>query len=419
MYIDLSQLDQNILKIIKRIRKEADQRSLAIYMVGGIVRDVILGRKNLDLDLVMERDSASFAKALARIFGAKLTVYKQFGTATLMLSNGIRIDLATSRKEHYSHPGALPMVRRGTIREDLLRRDFTINAMAIVINKERFGYLVDEFDGFSDLRQRKIRVLHAKSFLDDPTRILRAVRFEQRFNFKIERKTLQNIKYALGKKLIHHVKPSRYFVEIKKTLMEPGPKRCLYRLKTIGGLVLIDPRLIIDFHLVCFIERNIDKLKRSIVYKNFSAWWFLYMLAIMEKVPNVTQKRLLTKFPFTKREKKNILHISQSLDIINILAHRRLAPSQVYKLLRSQDERIILYMRARTRKSVVTKRIDRFFSQYQHVGTSIGGKDLKKIGFVSGKRIGYCLDEILFQKIDQRITSKREELKLAKQLLSA
>lgn len=196
----LLNVDKRLLRIIRTIGKEADRKQLPAYAVGGIVRDMIIGKKNFDLDINVEGDAIGLARILARKWKAPLTVYKDFQTASLQLPTDVRVDLARTRQERYAHPGALPAVRFGNLKSDLYRRDFTVNAMAIAINAGRFGQLIDEFGGLKDLLKKKIRILHDRSFIDDPTRILRAVRFEQRYHFQIERRTLTLIKLALNKK---------------------------------------------------------------------------------------------------------------------------------------------------------------------------------------------------------------------------
>ena len=224
------------MTLLKAIGRYAENDGVVAYLAGCFVRDLILKRCNLDVDIVIEGDALSFARELAGIYDASLVTYKQFGTATLILPGGMKIDVATSRREIYTESGALPVVRPGSIQEDLFRRDFTINAMAICLNAKRFGALVDEYNGFDDLKKKTIRILHPQSFMDDPTRILRAVRFEQRFHFKIEKETLSRLKSALKADAVSLVKPPRYFEEFKKILIEENPQLSLKRLCELKAL---------------------------------------------------------------------------------------------------------------------------------------------------------------------------------------
>jgi len=214
------------MNIIEIVGKLADELKVKAYIVGGPVRDKLLGIKNYDLDFVVEEDGIKFAEALNKALKGKLTIYKAFGTATIAIK-GKRVDIVTSRKETYKHPAAYPAIKHGNIKDDLFRRDFTINAMAISVNKKNFGELVDFYGGQKDLKKGVIRVLHDKSFMDDPTRIFRAVRFSVRFGFKIEPHTKRLIKEAVLDGLLREVNAGRIRKEIEAFLKEKNTKKCL------------------------------------------------------------------------------------------------------------------------------------------------------------------------------------------------
>jgi tRNA nucleotidyltransferase (CCA-adding enzyme) len=214
------------MNIIEIVGKIADRLKVQAYIVGGSVRDKMLGLSNYDLDFVVEGDGIKFAKVLTRTLKGKLTIYRAFGTATIEL-RGKNIDIATARKESYKYPAAYPTVKPGTIKDDLFRRDFTINAMALAINKRKIGKLVDFYGGQKDLKKGVIRVLHDKSFVDDPTRIFRAVRFSVRFGFTIEPHTKRLIKEAILDGLLGEVNTGRIRKEIELFLKEKNPKKCL------------------------------------------------------------------------------------------------------------------------------------------------------------------------------------------------
>ena len=214
------------MKIIDIVGKLADELKTHVYIVGGPVRDKLLGRKDYDLDFVVEGDGINFAEALNKTLKGKLTAYRAFGTATINF-NKKRIDVVTARKEHYKYPAAYPTVKPGSIKDDLYRRDFTINAMAIAVNKDGFGRLVDFYNGRKDLKKKVIRVLHDKSFMDDPTRIFRAVRFSARFGFKIEPHTKKLMKEAVRDGLLGEVNAGRIRKEIELFLKEKNPRKCL------------------------------------------------------------------------------------------------------------------------------------------------------------------------------------------------
>jgi len=214
------------MNIIETVGKIADRLKVKAYIVGGPVRDKLLGIAGGDLDFVVEGDGIKFAEALNNALKGRIKIYRAFGTATIKLK-GERVDVVTARKETYKYPGAYPDVKPGTIKDDLFRRDFTINAMAMSMNKKSFGELVDFYGGKKDLKKGIIRVLHDKSFIDDPTRIFRAVRFSVRFGFKIELHTKKLIKGALLDGLLREVNTGRIRKEIELLLKEKKPRRCL------------------------------------------------------------------------------------------------------------------------------------------------------------------------------------------------
>ncbi|MFC1624158.1 CCA tRNA nucleotidyltransferase [Candidatus Omnitrophota bacterium] len=227
MKIDLSKkIPRRIFNIIKVIGKTADKEDLSIYIVGGPVRDILLNVPNYDLDFVVEGDGLRFSEVLNKTLKGDLKTHRAFGTATITYKD-FRIDIVTARKESYKRPAAYPDVKPGTIKQDLFRRDFTINAMAISINNKDFGKLVDFYNGARDLKKGSIRVMHDKSFIDDPTRIFRAIRFRVRFDFKIEPHTKKMIKEAVLGGFLGDVNRGRIRKEIELFLKEKKPLECL------------------------------------------------------------------------------------------------------------------------------------------------------------------------------------------------
>ena len=222
---------QDFLRLSGKLANSNGQRA---YCVGGFVRSMLLGIDNFDIDITIEGDGLLFARRLAEKLKGSLTLHKQFATATV-LAKHFKIDVATAREEIYKYPAAYPKVFFSTIRKDLKRRDFTINAMAISLNSRGFGKLLDFFNGADDLRKKSIKVLHDKSFIDDPTRIFRAVRFEQRLNFTISKNTQRLIKDAVAIGLLDKIGKNRLKKEIDLIKREKAPKKVFKRLKQLLG----------------------------------------------------------------------------------------------------------------------------------------------------------------------------------------
>jgi len=218
----LSRLNAKSLALVRSIGDLAQGQGMAAYLVGGSVRDLMLKQLNIDLDITVEGQGMRLAERFAAGYhGTAVTRYPAFKTATVLLTDGTLIDFATARSETYVQGGAFPAVAPSGIKEDLFRRDFTVNAMAIAINPKKWGKVTDPFHGMADLRAKRIRVLHEKSFLDDPTRILRAARFKARLGFRIEAKTLKLLKSAIKIKVLDTIKPQRYLKDFNKILKEP------------------------------------------------------------------------------------------------------------------------------------------------------------------------------------------------------
>lgn len=217
---------KRIFNVIKIVARTADREGFAAYIIGGPVRDMFLKVPNYDLDFVVEGDGIKFAEILNKTLKADLKTHRAFKTATISRKD-LRVDVVTARRESYERPASYPDVEPGTIKEDLLRRDFTINAMAVSINKKNLGEVVDFYNGLGDLKKGIIRVIHDKSFIDDPTRIFRAVRFSARLNFKIEPHTKKLMKKAILAGLLGEVNRGRIRKELELFLYEKKPLKCL------------------------------------------------------------------------------------------------------------------------------------------------------------------------------------------------
>ncbi|MBI5415241.1 MAG: CCA tRNA nucleotidyltransferase [Candidatus Omnitrophica bacterium] len=411
----LNNIDRRLSRIIRTIAGEADRRGLPAYIVGGIVRDIILGRENLDLDIVVEGDAVALAKKVAQAQGAVVRVYPEFGTATVQWPSGVRVDFASTRRESYPYPGALPRVApsAGTLRDDLFRRDFTINAMAVCINRGDFGRLVDEFGGLPDLRGGTIRVLHDRSFVDDPTRILRAARFEQRLHFRIEAATLRLLKKALRTKAVDNVKPPRYFAEFRKMLSEDNPAGQLGRLEDLGALGLMDPAWALDIRLLEQVCKRWQRLPVKLALEYRRSRWLIFFMASAEAIGGRQLPRILGKFPLKKEEKESILQVPGTRPLLRQLAVPGLSRSEVYRILKPLTAGMAVYLRLRADHVGVAERVDRYLTRDAGLRPDIDGEDLKRMGVKPGKEIGAILSGILYQKIDGELKGRRSQLAAA------
>ncbi len=230
---------------IREAASEAERLGLEAYLVGGVVRDLLLKKPfSKDCDLLFAGGNvAPLAETLAARWKLRHSQYPAFGTHTLLSRDGFHMDIITARSETYAKPAALPAVKRGALSDDLKRRDFTVNAMAVALSAKKRGTLIDLHGGLTDLQKKKIRILHDKSFSDDPTRIFRAARYAGRFGFSIEPGTQKYMDDALRRKLIQELSADRVRTEIEKLLAEESPADALALLHRWKALAAIHPKL--------------------------------------------------------------------------------------------------------------------------------------------------------------------------------
>jgi len=233
-----------VQRLLTAAGRVADAQGVSVYLVGGMVRDLLLGRVNEDVDLVVEGDGIAFASALADALDGRHHPHTPFLTAVVSLPDGLRVDVASARTEFYRTPAALPEVITSLIRQDLYRRDFTINSLAIALSGDRYGELVDFFGGRKDIDRKEIRVLHSLSFIDDPTRALRAVRYARRLGFTIATDTRNLMTTAIGEGVFEHLSGQRLGRELEYLLEEPHPTLALALVADLGLLPAICPEFV-------------------------------------------------------------------------------------------------------------------------------------------------------------------------------
>jgi len=413
-------LPKGVLSIIKRLAKFAEERQFKAYIVGGFVRDFLLGAKNLDVDLVIEGDAIELARFVAEKLDAALVAHRKFGTATLFIRKtmkGIRfkIDVATARTEIYKHPAALPSVKFGSIKDDLYRRDFTINAMAVSIDKKNFGELIDLFGGRIDLRNRRIRVLHDKSFIDDPTRIFRAVRFEQRYNFKIDRHTLSLIKNAVKTEMFDKVSGERLHEEIELLLKEKEPLKTIKRMRNLNELRFISPKIEFDAasERICENTEELFKWYRKYFIKRRTVdLWLVYFMAIIDKLSLKESLKVCDRFVMRRSERLRIISCKKFENrVVTVLSNKKIVrPSEIYRLVEPLSYETLIFLMAKCGKNLVKKRVIDFLCKYNGTRLRIRGEDLKNLGIKPGPGFTKILKKTLYAKIDGKLKTKKDEL---------
>ena len=401
-----------IVDILLRAGKLAYSMGWSVFIVGGFVRDLLLGNENFDIDLVIEGDGILYAEKLSEELGANLTIHRDFGTATLNLSENFKLDIATSRREFYPRPASLPHVKPAPLKEDLFRRDFTVNAMAISINPPDFGRLIDFFGGRRDLRERKVRVLHVRSFIDDPTRIFRAIRFEQRYNFCIEKVTERLIKLALREGVFQLLSGKRIKEELKQILEEDRPERNVYRMQKLGILKVIQPGIYLNSSREMIFDKLIDTIARyEILTGEKSKRWLIRLSVLLKDLTKEEIENFCSKYSFTREERETILASSKKADeIVERLTVPEMKPSSIYYLLRSYPPEALILAMAIAKDDIVEKRIVLYLSHLQKIELEITGDDLKKMGYKPSPEFSRILEETKKAKLDGLVKTVEEEV---------
>jgi tRNA nucleotidyltransferase (CCA-adding enzyme) len=417
----LNKLPKEIQDLIHLASDIAASHNMRAYLVGGFVRDLILGVKNLDLDIVVEGNGIKFAADLASILKAKLVRHHRFGTATVVLRHHFKVDIASARKETYPHPGSLPVVSLGNIKDDLTRRDFSINAMAISIMQKDFGTLLDYFRGKSDLRNKRIRVLHELSFMDDPTRILRAIRFEQRYNFKIEPQTLKLLRKAAKLEMLERVQPQRLRDDLVLILKENEPIREIKRIKELVGFSFISPSLKVTastYKFLSSLRGEISWFKKNYAHRRSLEVWLIYLAGLIDSLDIPGTKKFFKEYVLRKGEEKRILGSKKiSRKSISELTKARLRPSRIYQLLEPLSYEVIILLKARYKNKYLERHIEDFLEIYNGMRIFTSGHDLHLMGLAPGPHYQKIFACVLKAKLEGKVKTKEEEILLIKKLL--
>jgi len=398
-----------IFNILKLSGGVADELGYHAYLVGGVVRDLLRGETNLDIDVVIEGDGIAFAKAMGQRLHANVRTHQRFGTAQI-ITDALKLDVATARTEYYESPAALPKVEMSSIKKDLYRRDFTINTLAIKLNPRDFGLLLDFFGGQRDLREKMIRVLHNLSFIEDPTRAFRAVRFSERFGFKISKHTADLIKSAIEMRLFDKLSGARLYDELLLSFHETEPVKTLKRLSDFGLLKIIHPKLIFNAELETVLKSMHDTLSwfNLLFLDEKTDRGILYLMALLSglKVDDITTalKRLS---PPPKERRIIISGISQARDILKRFPISD--PVELYTVLSSLKIETVLFAMALSKERHTQKAISRYLTELRNVKTILKGHDLKRMGIQPGPIYSKILRELLDEKLRGKVKSIEEE----------
>jgi tRNA nucleotidyltransferase (CCA-adding enzyme) len=407
------QLPRKIIETLREIGKLAQNIHYKAFAVGGFVRDLLLRRANLDIDIVVEGDGIEFARAFAESHSVKVRSHKKFNTAVLIFPDGLRVDIATARFEYYQYPAALPVVEFGSLKMDLFRRDFTINTLALDLNPDHFGQLIDFFGGQRDLKEKAIRVLHNLSFVEDPTRILRALRFEQRFGFRIGKQTANLIRSAVRMGLIEKLGGHRLFHELQLILKEDDPFPAVKRMAEYGVLPVLSPKIRFDSRsdaLHAQLKEIISWYRLSFLDEPLEMWW-VYFLAILSGLPVDELNRVAMRLDLSDTIRERLFWVGKHVDSVlwGFFQLPEYSPSDIYRALQPFRPEELLFMMAKTQREEVRRAISHYFHRYRHVRTELRGRDLKEMGIPPGSIYREILDDLLDARLNGEVKSRLEE----------
>ncbi len=424
-------LSPPLLALVRLISQTAHEMGFVPYFVGGPVRDILLGQPIVDVDLVIEGDAIALARRLASELGGRVRTHKRFGTAKWLLSRRVwrqvtdrlphdelpsSLDFATARTEFYTHPTALPQVERSSIKQDLHRRDFTINTLAIRLDPGHWGELLDFYGGEADLRDGVIRVLHSLSFVDDPTRMLRAARLESRLGFKLDPRSEELIADSLP--LLKRVSGDRIRHELEQIFREPEPERALCRLEELGMLTYVHPRLRCDKWLGVKFGALREELNPETWGLNSEDIFFLHLALMAYRLNRDHLEELVARLKIG-REDATDLHLLLDLKSTLPQLGRGRRPSAIYHLLEPYPARVLAAAWVATDRKRTRKHLLQYQTRWRLVKTELTGDDLKAMGLKPGPIFGQLLKTLRDVRLDGKVSTREEEEALVKKLIAA
>jgi tRNA nucleotidyltransferase (CCA-adding enzyme) len=423
-------LSEPVLALVRRISQKAHEMGFVPYFVGGLVRDLLLGSPIVDVDMVIEGDAIALARRLAADLGGRVRTHKRFGTAKWLLSRRVwrqvagriphnvlppGVDFVTARTEFYTHPTALPQVERSSITQDLHRRDFTINTLAIRLDPDHWGELLDFYGGEADLHDGVIRVLHSLSFVDDPTRMLRAARLESRLGFHLDPRSEELIADALP--LLRRVSGDRIRHELEQIFDEAEPERALCRLEELDVLAHIHPNL----HCDKWLQAKYSTLREDL---KLEAWdlkpqdtTFLHLALLTYRFGDEELEGLVTRLKVGRDDTENLRLLPSLRDALPQLGRAR-RPSAVCRLLQPYPARVLAATWVATDRKRLRERLLRYQTEYRLVEAELTGDDLKVMGLKPGPLFGRLLGALRDARLDGKVSTREEEKGLLKKLLS-
>ncbi len=408
------ELPARMQKLFLQIMQLAGQEKVQVYLVGGTIRDLLL-RYPLaqDLDFVVVGDAVEFAFRLQKLVGGKVRYFEQFGTASLHFEDGLRLDLATARKEYYDSPAALPRIASSSLKDDLFRRDFTINTMACSITADSYGLLYDYYNGREDLQNHLIRVLYKLSFVDDPLRILRAIRFEQRYDFQIEPETLSLLTRAVERRVLEKVSRQRLNQELRLIYREPSPFNILKRFEQLGFFSFLFPRVYPDkktWKLLSKLE-NINKWIKQSDWMEKPDYELLYLGGLLVGLESVERSAIIRKLNISRERASTVFSACQEVyGVLEKLNTENINPSEIVGCLEQLPLEAVILALAMAENEIVKDHLKHYLTALKYIRPSLKGSDLRKLGLEPGPRYKKIINGLKKAILDGEVRTPQEEL---------
>jgi tRNA nucleotidyltransferase (CCA-adding enzyme) len=382
-----------------------------VYLVGGTVRDILLGERSFDVDVAVEGDAIALAQALADTLGGRVRAHRKFGTAVVIYGEDERVDVVTARTEFYDAPAALPTVEHASIREDLFRRDFTINAMAVSLKGADLGRLVDPFSGRRDLEARTIRILHNLSFIDDPTRIFRAIRYENRYGFRMDEHTLRLARGTIEMGLVGDLSSARLRDELEALLEEGEIEHSILRLAELGADRAIHPHLAADEEAVALVRRLAELSGR---YGLEIPSWRLGLTVLARRLPSDEVYEWLKRLKVRRRDAEQIAAaVSVGPRLVERLQNGA-EPADVVALAEPYAPDAPLFALG----LADLEPLHAYFERLRDVRLDVTGADLAELGLEESPRVGEILAELRRRKLNGELEGRDSELAAARELIA-
>lgn len=417
-----ARLPKTVQHLLYMVGRVADREGVRVYAVGGFIRDLLLGRPNQDLDLVVEPDAIFLARKLQELLRGSLKCHEQFGTANLLLPDGSSLDLVTARQEFYARPAALPEVEQASLKSDLYRRDFTINTLAVSLNAPTFGKLYDFYQGVQDLERGVIRVLYNLSFVEDPLRLLRAVRFEQRFGFQLEETTLGLLENAVQTRVLEKVSRERIYEELELALKEEKAPEIIARYYELGLGALVFPGAPYDGQVkkLLFAAREMIKWAGRNWKDATLRPSVMYLGALLLDMPFQEARHLCRRLRLQRDEREGVLAVVENTRrlLLFFLEKPHTLPGEVYEALHTQPVETLLMLQALSQDSRIWEYTSLYWENLRRQKNSISGRDLLEMGYTPGPRFQEVLRAVQAARMNREVTTRAEELELVKKLFA-